>query len=492
MSAAQKSSQTVNRNRAPFDIRCATISPKMQTIPAKNGTFASPRFQLRKGAGLTQMTLVEHALCPLDASQSLTASFVHQSAHYYTDRNRNRKQAHAKIFCPRGLSPSDEFFLWGLLALTLSQPNAVPELCATPHYCLRQLGTIAPDSKGSRNYELFRQAIARLAAVHYQNDRFYDPIRGEHRQVAFGFFSYSLPLTTDSARAWRFVWDPLFFEICKASGGALSFDLSTYRDLDVASRRLYLLLKKIFWRHDVTPDFDVRHLCVNVLGFAPQLDTAVLKRKLVRVMDVLTSRGILAVQPADEPLFRKLGVGAYRIRFHRGQHEESTEQSNDITDSPLYEQLSSIGFEKSAIQRLVTTYDHRLIGEWIDITLAAQERNGKKFFTTSPQAYFVDNIKHAASGTRTPPDWWRELRVAEERRKRVDGITSDQQDADRAFEEYLAREARETFEQVTKKFFEHLRSTGANESDAHARAAHMARLNLRSRFRRDHPEVAAD
>jgi hypothetical protein len=50
--------------------------------------------------------------------------------------------------------------------------------------------------------------------------------------------------------------------------------------------------------------------------------------------------------------------------------------------------------------------------------LAAKERFGDAFFKRSPQAYFVDNVKHAAAGTRTPPDWWHELRKAEQRRRR--------------------------------------------------------------------------
>ncbi len=35
------------------------------------------------------------------------------------------------------------------------------------------------------------------------------------------------------------------------------------------------------------------------------------------------------------------------------------------------------------------------------------------FFKKSAAAYFVDNVKNAAAGTRTPPDWWRDMRKAE-------------------------------------------------------------------------------
>ena len=58
-------------------------------------------------------------------------------------------------------------------------------------------------------------------------------------------------------------------------------------------------------------------------------------------------------------------------------------------------------------------YPIRLLQEWADITLAAIERHGRRFFKRSPQAYFIDNVRHAAAGQRTPPDWWHQLRKSE-------------------------------------------------------------------------------
>ena len=42
---------------------------------------------------------------------------------------------------------------------------------------------------------------------------------------------------------------------------------------------------------------------------------------------------------------------------------------------------------------MLRTYDPRLIAECADMTLAAKERFGEKFFKTGPQAYFIDNLK---------------------------------------------------------------------------------------------------
>ena len=170
--------------------------------------------------GLTQLTLVEHALCPLDADASLRSGFCHETSYRYSDKHGTRRTARVRVTCPDGLSANDEFYLWGLLALTFAQPDLSSELYATPHYCLAQLGIIAPNSKGGKTYRLFREALGRLAGIHYENDRFFDPLRKEHRQVRFGLLGYSLPLDELSNRAWRIVWDAQFFEFCRATGGA--------------------------------------------------------------------------------------------------------------------------------------------------------------------------------------------------------------------------------------------------------------------------------
>jgi hypothetical protein len=85
-------------------------------------------------------------------------------------------------------------------------------------------------------FELFRASIRRLAGVRYENSAFYDPIRSEHRQVSFGFLNYSLPAKNDSARAWRFAWDPIFWELCQANRGSLKFDMELYSELSPAAK----------------------------------------------------------------------------------------------------------------------------------------------------------------------------------------------------------------------------------------------------------------
>lgn len=447
--------------------------------------------------GHAQLSLVEHALCPLDASLSLGAPRIHESRYWYTDQNHHRKEARVRIACPDGLSPTDELYLWGLLSLTFSQPNPTHDFYATPYYCLRELGCITPGAAkyGRKQFDLFRASVSRLSTVSYRNDRFYDPVRREHRDVGFGFLSYSLPIDPQSSRAWRFAWDPIFFEVCSAAAGALRFDFETYRSLDPASRRLYLLLKKVFWRSTVSPEFNLRDLAVHTLGFAATVQVWDLKVKLVRCMNALLAHGIIRLpEGVAEPaaLIGKRAKGEYSVRFHRGPHFDRAAPvaSLSITESPLYEPLSTIGLDDAAIRRVVKTYDAKLVAEIADMTLAAKEKFGESFFKVSPAAYFIDNVKAQAGRTRTPPDWWRELRKEEERRKWKDERQERGEDApfDQAFNTYLETEAREAFDRIMDRIFQDLRSGGQSDDDARENARHFARTHLVQRFRSEHPE----
>jgi len=451
--------------------------------------------------GHAQLSLVEHALCPLDAMDSLGGPRIFDSEYSFTDGNRHRCRARVRVACPEGLSPTDEFYLWGLLSLTFSQPTPSPDFYATPYYCLRYLGCIDPaeERSGGKNYALFRASVSRLSGVSYRNDRFYDPIRGEHRDVGFGFLSYSLPIDPGSSRAWRFAWDPIFFEFCSAAAGSLRFDFATYRSLDPASRRLYLLLKKIFWRSEISPEFDVSDLAVNVLGFSAQSPVWELKRKLRRSVEVLASHRVVRLPEGEahsNAIFSKCGVGRYSVRFHRGSHFDrpSSTSSFHPADSPLYDPLSSIGLDDGTVRYVLKSFDSRHIAECADMTLAAKERFGGTFFKKSPQAYFIDNLKAQATRNRTPPDWWQEMRKEEERRRwqaNHEGRTPSKR-FDEAFEAYLKTEAREAFDRVMDRVFQDLKAGGQTEADARQNAVHFTRMHFANRFRAEHPEWRDD
>lgn len=369
-----------------------------------------------------QLSLVEHALCPLAGATSLRENYVHEARYSYSSADRKRRSALVRVLCPLGLSAADELYLWGLLALTLQQPEPGPELRATPHWCLRRLDLINSSARrGGRQYAAFRDALRRLANVRYLNDAFYDPIRQEHRQVCFGFFSYSLPLASESQRAWRIVWDPLFFELAQHAAGHLRFDFAAYRRLDLAARRFFLFLSKLQHRRQQQWTFRLRTVAVDLLGFAPQLADRTLRFKIKRVLAALMENGILAWGE-----IKRMGKGndQIRLRMAATASRQLTAPSR-ASDSPAFAALLEIGFTKSATRRLVRDTKPDLLAEWIDITQAASEKFGTTFFKKSPMAYLVDALQHAQRGDRTPPDWWREMQALERRHESEAGQSAD-------------------------------------------------------------------
>ena len=333
----------------------------------------------RRWTGLSQLTLVEHALCPLDSAASLVENLVHDSAYLYMDRNRHVCQARAKVISPSGLSATDEFYLWGLLALTFAQPQADANLFATPHYCLRQLGVIDQHSRrGGEQYGQFAKAIERLSQVTYLNDRFYDPVRAEHRKVSFGFLSYSLPLDPESSRAWRIAWDPIFFDLVRAASGSFRFDLATYRELDPASRRLFLLLSKILSRRQTSPRFELRHMAVDVLGFASTIATRDLKVKVWRCVERLAELKVVKSLDKDS-LFCKTKRGEYVMVLERGDYFAKARKADTrplVAETAIHDLLRNLGFDDIGVARLLRRFPMPMLREWTDTV---------RFSTNSPK-----------------------------------------------------------------------------------------------------------
>jgi len=428
--------------------------------------------------GVGQLTLAEHSLCPLDARASLQPGLLHRTSFQYSDSKRRRKTAHVEVSCPLGLSAHDEFYLWGLLALTLSQPQPEPEFHATPHYCLRQLGLIdANVRRGGRQYQQFAAAIERLSWVKYGCDAFYDPIRAEHCRVRFSFLSYRLPLDPDSSRVWRFHWDPLFFEFVKSVGGSLWFDLDRYRSLSPAGRRLFLFVSKVFARSEQTPRMDLRQLAVDVLGLSSRLPVKHLLAKTRRSCAELVTEGLIMEQHTG--IIRKQSAGQYDVVLRAVPGTLRPTRSLSMkSDSPLVEPLQTIGLDAAAIARVLRQFPHDRVREWIDITLAAKERFGLKFFKRSPMAYLIDNLKKSASDGRTPPDWWHDIRKAEEQKR--DSLAR-QQAMTAVPSSSPTTGGRHVFEQIRNDLVAAYRAAGLNDATALREASREAQRRTSAR-----------
>lgn len=421
--------------------------------------------------GVGQLSLVEHALCPLDTRASLQPGLIHESHFRYSDGQRRRRTARVEISCPRGLSAHDEFYLWGLLALTLSQPQPDAEFHATPHYCLRQLGLVdARVRRGGRQYQQFAAAIERLSWVKYGCDGFYDPVRAEHCQVRFGFFSYRLPLDPESSRAWRFHWDGQFFEFVKSVGGSLRFDLEVYRRFSPGARRLFLFVSKVFPRSAQTPRMDLRHLAIDVIGLSGSLPAKHLLAKSRRIFAELAAEKII-VEPRWDTI-QKRGKGHYDVVLHRvaGFHQRHESTQGGI-ESPLTEPLRMLGLDDAGIGRVLKQYPPAKVREWVDITLAAKERFGLQFFKRSPVAYLLDNLKKSMTDGRTPPDWWHGVQKAEElKQATIHRNKRSLKDPD----DGRSHVTREAFDKVRRELFHELTSAGLDEDVANREASRRA------------------
>jgi|GEM_PF-393638 len=448
------------------------IAMKNNTVPQDIQPPArpKPRNKAATSHGLGQLTLVEHSLCPLDARASLQRGLLHRTTFQYSDANRRRRTAKVEVSCPQGLSAHDEFYLWGLLALTLSQPQPEAEFHATPHYCLRQLGLVDANARrGGRQYQQFAAAVERLSWVKYGCNAFYDPVRAEHCQVRFGFFSYRLPLNPESSRVWRFHWDAQFFEFVQSVGGSLWFNLELYRSLSPAGRRLFLFVSKVFARSNQTPRMDLKQLAIEVLGLSSQLPMKHLLAKTRRICAELVSLGLIMERQPD--MIQKQEAGRYDVVLRVGRAiGRSSKTTSSHLNSPLVEPLVAIGFDDAGLARVLRQFPHNRVREWVDITLAAKERFGPSFFKRSPMAYLVDNLKKAASDGRTPPDWWHDIRRAEERKWNL-----PKREATSNAAASKVTGGRQAFEQVRDELVRTYQATGLDEKTATLAASHEIR-----------------
>ncbi|MGE3239515.1 MAG: hypothetical protein AB7G28_01180 [Pirellulales bacterium] len=450
--------------------------------------------------GLGQLTLVEHALCPLSTTTSPSVPMAQQGTFKFVDTAGNRQIATTSLTAPFGLRPSDELFLWGMLGLTFAQPEPSLEFCATPHFVLKQLGCINTHSdRGGSAYRMFRSALRRLSAVNYWCSAFYDPLRREHRETSFGFLSYSLPFDPASSRAWRILWDPIFFEYCRGAGGSLAFDMPVYRALDPAARRLYLFISKIFWRREWTHWLDLQSLAIDVLGFSPHVALRNLKQKVKRAVLRLAEHGIVNIprHVATRDLFITREDGSCILRLRRGpsfRKNRSDAARESLAALSIYEPLRAIGLDDAAVGWVAKNFRHGLVQQWADVTLAAQERHGASFFKKSPQAYLIDNLREAAAGGRTPPDWWWAHKREEEQRAespaaeellRQIGLSSQPKASKpqgQSLTEYLQGEGRETYVGLVQQLSADLRREGLTPSQAHRKAIQLCVQHFQRRF----------
>ena len=414
----------------------------MNRIETTNGTdkISNKRYRLPgiKREGIAQLSLLETAIWPLKGGAQDKSTFDTSYSFHVEGESRPAK---VSVYAPKGLQSIDEYVLWGLLGICLNRNTSETTLIATPYWIIKRLGM----AMGGFQYNQLRASLERLALVAYQNTAFYNPVTQRHERVTFHFFSSYLPIhgrggDVDTERAWRIEWSPMFFQMCKATGGTLLFDLHLYRDLSPAARRLFLKLKDRFWRSKRV-FLNVDDLTINGLGFSADRPLKKRKADLINCIRELLDRNIIELgrgQTDPSDLFIRRGKGLYIVQFHEGayfrqpQSERTQTQMQKISDDPLYEPLKNIGVDEAGIRRIFKQHARGLIQRWIKITDTAMHEHPRGFpgFKTSPAAFFMDAIGH----NRMPPDW---IHAHEKDRQRAEW---DQHRQELAAEEQSLRE----------------------------------------------------
>jgi hypothetical protein len=174
----------------------------------------------------------------------------------------------------------------------------------------------------------------------------------------------------------------------------------------------------------------------------------------------MEEKGILATH--DNHQFTK-HRGVYTAKLHRGKNFFQLTDSEQTIESPLLEPMKKIGLDNRAIRRLLSKFTPRLLNEWVDITLAAMERFERSFFSKSPAAYLVDNLNNAAKGTRLPPDWWHDIRKAEELKRAKSA--RDRRTVEKVGQRFPEK-AIASFDDLQDSIFNHFLSGGQNEGAA--------------------------
>jgi hypothetical protein len=183
------------------------------------------------------------------------------------------------------------------------------------------------------------------------------------------------------------------------------------------------------------------------------------------------------VKPLDkESLFSITKRGEYVMVLERGDYftkRRTADTRPTVPETAIHDLLRGLGFDDHGICRLLRRFPMAMLREWTDITQTAKERFGAGFFKKSPQAYLVDNLKNAAKGNRTPPDWWHEVRRAEARIQAKSQAASAEMTPSAVPE--LSEEARQAYERIAKEMFAVFRAGGQPESVAMVNAETFAR-----------------
>jgi len=400
------------------DLHMDVNTPRRRQKESVRGRGANPQIVTN---GIAQLSVVEHALCPLDPTKSNVRGMYFDTGYFRTDKHGNSKFIPVEMTAGHGLVSDDEFYIWGMLQLAFAQPEPNFQFRATPYYCLRQLGLIDTKNKGGSAFQHFRDVLKRVGSLSLYSKQFWHPDHGEEREVTLGFLRGDMPTEDDGSRLWTFTFDPNFFDYCNQKAGALRFDLETYRQFDCAGRRVFLNLSKMFHRRTTSPKFDLYHLGTRLMGLSPELPMKKIKQKVARCIDTLAEANIVTFPKgvkSSKELIRKKAIGSYELApLARGTYFDQPtklQTQTAVQNSPLYAPLKEIGFNEKETRSVLKTNSRHAVELWVDITTCAMKKpQGFPGFKCHPKAFFLYHISRKLA----PPDWWHAFTKNERRRQ---------------------------------------------------------------------------
>jgi len=366
--------------------------------------FSRPAFDK---LGHAQLSIIETALWPLDPS--IVDGPFWETGYDFGPRV-NRQRANVRVYAPLGFQPTDNYPLWALLSLTFDKCGDESLLLTNPNYCLDYLGY----THGGSGRRLLFDQLDRLAGVSYHNDNFYNPLSQKFQRVAFGFFSVWIPRDLDSDESWGIQWDPQFYEISRATGGSLLFDLGIFKKHTPSARQLLLKAQDRFYRFTPKHRYIVYRVVelARQLGYSPERPTFKLKAALKQNISSLMDDGILELgrgHSSVDDLFFKRSKGEWYVRLYPGPYfhtpttnRNGTNSSTNYSDDPLFEPLRRIGFSDNDVRHVFRNFSRGLIQRKVRTTeVAMRKPRGFPGFRKSPAAFCFDQMQH----DHPTPEW---------------------------------------------------------------------------------------
>lgn len=394
----------------------------------KPGRPRKPLAAMGLDHGMSQVSLVETALSPLDYQPGTALRHITEFVYY--DADRQRRAGTVTVKAPGGLSPTDELVLYGMLAITFADPRPVPELTATPHYLCRQLGLPI----GGDHYKRLRESMHRLSEVVYRNSAWWDRQRGQHRDVGFHFLSHDLPTASDhrtddqDREPWTILWDPLFFRLMDTSRGFVWFDFDTYRALrNPAARRGYLLLRKIFHHRETSPRFDMRAFATQQLGYAAGLEPKSIRQKLKSLIATWQEQGIVDPETDTESFFERKGPGEWTLILRRGPRfaepaDRPSLPTGRAADHPSYEILAHLDLTHAEIVDIQRRYRDNLIYvvRAAQMARSVQKQTGDPDGARSAFMEYLNKIDSYGEGATDEAELDRSRKIYEQRKQEAE------------------------------------------------------------------------